>query len=91
MCTAGLPFGDRRTIQASGPFRLDPGAVNELIIGVVWVPDQVYPCPNIRKLQDADDISQGLFDACFDQLDGPDAPDVDFIELDRENHRRIYE
>lgn len=84
MCTAGLPFGDRRTIQASGPFRLDPGAVNELIIGVVWVPDQVYPCPNIRKLQDADDISQGLFDACFDQLDGPDAPDIDFIELDRE-------
>jgi len=84
MCTAGLPFGDRRTIQASGPFRLDPGAVNELIIGVVWVPDQVYPCPSIKKLQDADDISQGLFDACFDQLDGPDAPDIDFIELDRE-------
>lgn len=84
MCTAGLPFGDRRTIQASGPFRLDPGAVNELIIGVVWVADQNYPCPNIRKIQDADDISQGLFDACFDQLDGPDAPDVDFIELDRE-------
>lgn len=84
MCTAGLPVGDRRTIQASGPFRLDPGAVNELIIGVVWVADQAYPCPSIRKLLDADDISQGLFDNCFDQLDGPDAPDVDFIELDRE-------
>ncbi|MCO6480408.1 MAG: hypothetical protein J5I94_27450 [Phaeodactylibacter sp.] len=84
MCTAGLPYGDRRTIQASGPFRLDPGAVNELIIGVVWVPDQEYPCPSIRRLQEADDIAQALFDNCFDITDGPDAPDLDIIELDRE-------
>lgn len=84
MCTAGLPFGDRRTLQASGPFRLDPGAVNELIIGVVWVADQDYPCPSIRKLQEADDIAQALFDNCFEITDGPDAPDVDWIELDRE-------
>ncbi len=84
MCSQGLPPGDRRTIQASGPFRLDPGAVNELIIGVVWIPDQVYPCPSIRKLQEADDIAQALFDNCFRITDGPDAPDIDFIELDRE-------
>ncbi len=84
MCSQGLPPGDRRTIQASGPFRLDPGAVNELIIGAVWVPDQVYPCPSIAKLQEADDIAQALFDNCFRLTDGPDAPDVDFIELDRE-------
>lgn len=84
MCSAGLGNGDRRTIQASGPFRLDPGAVNELIIGVVWVPDQNYPCPSIRKLQEADDIAQALFDACFELTDGPDAPDVDWIELDQE-------
>lgn len=84
MCTAGLGFGDRRTIQASGPFRLDPGAVNELIVGVVWVPDQSYPCPSIRKLQEADDIAQALFDNCFELIDGPDAPDVDWVELDRE-------
>jgi len=84
MCTANLPFGDRRTIQASGPFRLDPGAVNELIIGVVWVADQTYPCPDISKLLEADDIAQALFDNCFEITDGPDAPDIDFIELDRE-------
>ncbi|HMO39553.1 MAG TPA: hypothetical protein PKC76_16235 [Saprospiraceae bacterium] len=84
MCTEGLPPGDRRTIQASGPFRLDPGAVNELIVGVVWVPDQVYPCPSIAKLQEADDVAQALFDNCFRLTDGPDAPDLDFIELDRE-------
>ena len=84
MCTSNLPFGDRRTIQASGPFRLDPGAVNELIIGVVWVADQTYPCPDISKLLEADDIAQALFDNCFELTDGPDAPDIDFIELDRE-------
>ncbi|MEO1258099.1 MAG: hypothetical protein AAFZ15_04855 [Bacteroidota bacterium] len=84
MCTANLPFGDRRTIQASGPFKLQPGAINELIIGAVWVPDLPYPCPSIRALQDADDIAQDLFDNCFDILDGPDAPDVDWVELDQE-------
>ncbi len=83
MCTANLDFGDRRTVQASGPFRLDPGAVNELIIGVVWVPDMDYPCPNIDRLTSADDIAQALFDNCFDITDGPDAPDLDFIELDQ--------
>ncbi|MEM9885755.1 MAG: hypothetical protein AAF849_07680 [Bacteroidota bacterium] len=78
------PNLDRRTIQASGPFRLEPGAVNELIIGVVWLADQLYPCPDVRSLRFADDISQALFDACFEITDGPDAPDVDFIELDQE-------
>jgi hypothetical protein len=85
MCQTGAdPNLDRRTIQASGPFRLDPGAVNELIIGVVWLADQLYPCPDIRSLRFADDIAQALFDACFEITDGPDAPDVDFIELDQE-------
>jgi hypothetical protein len=84
MCTASLPCGDRRTIQASGPFKLKPGAVNELIIGVPWVADQPYPCPDIRRLQEADDIAQALFDNCFKIFDGPDAPDVNFVELDRE-------
>ncbi|MBI5913911.1 MAG: hypothetical protein HY842_00920 [Bacteroidetes bacterium] len=80
----GLPPYDRRTVQASGPFTLQPGAVNELIIGAVWVPNMDYPCPDITKLKDADDIAQDLFDNCFDIVDGPDAPDVDWIELDRE-------
>src|SRR5690606_18347280 len=85
MCSANLNYGDRRTIQASGPFRLDPGAVNELIIGVVWVPDITdYPCPSIAPLLYADETAQALFDNCFDITDGPDAPDVDIVELDKE-------
>lgn len=84
MCTADLGNGDRRTVQASGPFTLQPGAVNELIIGVPWVPNQNYPCPSLQRILQADDIAQNLFDACFDILDGPDAPDLDWVELDRE-------
>jgi hypothetical protein len=75
---------DPRTVQATGPFRLDPGAINELIIGAVWVPDQVYPCLELDELRAADDLAQALFDNCFILPDGPDAPDLDFIELDRE-------
>ncbi len=84
MCTADLAFGDRRTIQASGPFLLTPGAVNELIIGVPWVPDITYPCPDISRLLAADDLAQAVFDNCFEIPRGPDAPDLCVIELDRE-------
>ena len=83
MCEANLPLEDRRTIQASGPFRLDPGQVNELIIGVPWVPNVSYPCPDMGRLQRADDIAQGLFNSCFAIVDGPDAPDVSWVELDK--------
>lgn len=84
MCTTSLPFGDRRTLQATGPLTLQPGATNELIVGVVFVPDIDYPCPDISRLQFADDIAQALFDNCFDITDGPDAPDLTAVELDRE-------
>jgi hypothetical protein len=83
MCTANLPFGDRRTLQASGPFLLKPGAVNELIIGAPWVPD-VEECPDIESLLRADKLAQGLFDNCFERLAGPDAPTVDWVELNQE-------
>ncbi len=84
MFQENLPDGDRRTIQASGPFRLDPSAKNELIIGVVWVPNIDYPGPSTRRLITADEVAQALFDNCFDITDGPDAPDVCFVELDEE-------
>ncbi|MFN4256059.1 MAG: hypothetical protein ACK4Q5_13730 [Saprospiraceae bacterium] len=84
MCTANLPFGDRRTLQASGPFKLNPGAVNELIIGIPWVPDIDYPCPDVEQLFRADKLAQGLFDNCFELLDGPDAPFVDWVELNNQ-------
>lgn len=84
MCTAGLNQADRRTLQTSGPFRLDPGAINELIVGVVWVPEIVHPCPDLSRLFSADRTAQALFDNCFDFPRGPDAPDMFPIELDQE-------
>lgn len=84
MCSENLTPGDPRTIQASGPFTLNVGRINELIVGVVWVPDQSYPCPAMDELFAADDKAQALFDNCFDIIDGPDAPDLSVIELDRE-------
>ncbi len=85
MCTAELPIGDRRTIQATGPLLLQVGGLpEELIVGVPFVPNVDYPCPNIRRLQFADDIAQALFDNCFDITDGPDAPDMCGVELDQQ-------
>ena len=83
-CSESLGEADRRTIQASGPFTLAPATTNELIIGVPWVADEdSYPCPIMTRLFDADDLAQNLFDNCFNITDGPDAPDVDIIELDQ--------
>lgn len=85
MCQQNLSGTDVRTLQSSGPFRLDPGAVNELIIGVTWVPNIIdFPCPSFKKLITADDLAQALFDNCFKITDGPDAPDMDIIEMDKE-------
>lgn len=85
MCQQNLSGTDVRTLQSSGPFRLDPGAVNELIIGVAWVPNIIdYPCPSFTKLITADDLAQALFDNCFKITDGPDAPNMDIIEMDKE-------
>ncbi len=84
MCSASFTMGDRRTLQATGPLLLQPGAIEELIIGAVWVPDVDYPCPDIAKIQNADDIAQALFDNCFDITDGPDAPDITGVELDQQ-------
>jgi hypothetical protein len=84
MVNANLPYGDRRTIQASGPFPLNPGAINELIVGVPWVPNQGGGKVSLLDIRTADDIAQDLFDRCFRLEDGPDAPDLDVIELENE-------
>lgn len=79
--------GDRRFIESSGPFTLQPGAINYVIVGCVW--DQpgstglgnIYP---IGLIQTDADLAQGLFDNCFKVLNGPDAPDVSVQALNQE-------
>jgi len=85
MCSEGLSGLDQRFLHTSGPFILKPGATNEMISGVVWVPViPDYPCPTLRPLVEADVLAQNLFDNCFKIVDGPDAPFIDIVEMDKE-------
>ncbi len=83
---AGNSPGDRRFVISAGPFTLLPGAVNEVVEGVVWYQD---PTTNnqakaVCGLLKVDDIAQALFDANFQLLEGPDAPNLYAESLDRE-------
>lgn len=83
--TAGNAPGDRRFLQTSGPFSLLPGAINQVTIGVVWArASSGGNTGSLDRLFLADDKAQLLFNNNFELIDGPDAPDLNIIELDRE-------
>jgi hypothetical protein len=76
---------DRRFVQSAGPFTLEPGAYNNVTVGVVYArATQGGATASVGLLKIADDKAQALFDNCFKILDGPDAPDITIRELDRE-------
>jgi hypothetical protein len=81
----GNPVGDRRFLESAGPFTLEPGAVNDLTVGIVWARAVSGDnASSIGQLQVADDKAQALFDNCFKIAEGPDAPNLSFQELDKE-------
>ena len=76
---------DRRFMQSAGPFTLKPGAVNYITFGVPWARSANGTAwSSVELLRRVDDKCQSMFDNCFDVLDGPDAPDLTFRELDRQ-------
>lgn len=76
---------DRRFVESAGPFTLEPGQYNNSTIGVVWARATGGGAfESVNAMRRADDKAQALFDNCFRILDGPDAPNVDIQELDRE-------
>ncbi len=76
---------DRRFMQSAGPFTLKPGAVNYITFGVPWARSNAGTAwASVELLRTVDDKCQSMFDNCFDVLDGPDAPDLTFRELDRQ-------
>ena len=77
---------DKRGLHNAGPFSLAPGALNFITTGVVWARDfnKADLFASVDKVIIADDKAQSLFDNCFQILNGPDAPDMDIQELDRE-------
>lgn len=82
---AGNQPYDRRFMMSSGPFSLEPGAVNYVTLGVPWARAcGGGPLASLEALKIADDKAQALFDHCFEIVEGPDAPDLTIQELDRE-------
>jgi hypothetical protein len=83
--SSGNQPGDRRFIQAAGPFTLQPGDYNNITVGVVWARASTGdPFESVERLRRADDKAQALFDNCFELVTGPDAPDVAVQELENE-------
>lgn len=78
---AGTAPDDRRLLQSAGPFTLNPGAVNQVITGVVWARGSSNT-NSVCELLSADDVAQALFDNDFRLLEGPDAPEVAVGEYD---------
>lgn len=79
------PPGDRRFMQSAGPFTLMPGAVNYITVGIPWARAAAGGAfASVEKLRVVDDKCQALFDNCFKVIDGPNAPDLTFTELDKE-------
>ena len=83
--TAGNIPADRRFLQSAGAFTLEPGAVNTITTGVIWARAKSGgQTASVNLLKVYDSAAQELFDANFNVLNGPDAPDLNIRELDKE-------
>ncbi|MFH2096383.1 MAG: T9SS C-terminal target domain-containing protein, partial [Bacteroidota bacterium] len=87
----GTDPDDRRFVQSSGPFTLEPGAVNDITVGMVWArATSGGAYASVAEVQRADDKAQKLFENCFKVVDGPDAPELTIIELENQLIFHIY-
>ncbi|MDP2424057.1 MAG: hypothetical protein Q8M23_06905, partial [Bacteroidales bacterium] len=83
--TSNNPANDRRFLQSAGPFTLKPGAVNYITVGIPWARATAGgPFASVELLRVTDDKCQAMFDNCFQVVNGPNAPDLTFRELDQE-------
>ena len=64
---SGRPAGKRRFLSASGPFRIDPGAVNELLMGFTFYrePGNSH-LQNIQTARDSIALLFNMFGNCVD-------------------------
>ena len=81
--TINNPAGDRRFVQAAGPFTLKPGSINNITVGVVYARGSDYLNSRDEMLR-ADTKAQALFDNCFQILEPPMAPRLQIRELENE-------
>ncbi|MDD2687058.1 MAG: hypothetical protein PHI54_01210 [Bacteroidales bacterium] len=73
---------DRRFMQSAGPFTLKKGAINYITVGIPWARATGSPWASVELLKIVDDKCQNLFESCFKVIEGPDAPDLVFKEMD---------
>jgi len=82
--TAGNEPYDRRLVQSSGPFVLEPGAINDITTGVVYARSyEGTAWASVNAMLKADEKAQRLFENCFQVVDGPDAPELTIVEQDQ--------
>jgi hypothetical protein len=85
------PADDRRFVQSAGPFVLRPGAVNDITVGAVYArAPSGGAWASVEAVRKADDKAQILFENCFRVLNGPDAPELNIIEMDKKLIFHIY-
>lgn len=85
--TSGNTPADRRFLQTAGSFKLLPGAVNKITIGVVWARATTGGATgSFNLLKEASDKATVLFKNNFKILRGPEFDDnaVKITELNRE-------
>jgi hypothetical protein len=78
--------GDRRFLQSAGPFTLQPGAVNNITVGVVYGRNTAETDleASVRTMKAADSKAQALFDNCFKLVNPPKAPVLTLQEMENE-------
>lgn len=82
---------DVRFVQSAGPFTLYPGAVNDITIGAVYArAPSGGAWASVESVRRADDKAQILFENCFRVLNGPDAPELNIVEMDKKLIFHIY-
>ncbi len=82
---------DVRFVQSAGPFTLTPGAINDITIGAVYArASSGGAWASVEAVRRADDKAQVLFENCFRVLDGPDAPELKIVEMDKRLIFHIY-
>lgn len=81
---AGNQPQDRRFLQTAGSFRLLPGAINRVTIGVVWArASSGGATGSFNLLKEASDKATTLYKNNFKLKIGPEAPKLEIVELNR--------
>lgn len=81
---AGNQPQDRRFLQTAGSFTLLPGAVNRVTIGVVWArASSGGATGSFNLLKEASDKATTLYKNNFTLKEGPRAPKLEIVELDK--------